>query len=79
MSKSFPTTKLTMDKWTNGQMLIPAILDVFSKVDFEYPKELLESHNDYFLALDEIDIKKEIFSKYQVLIADFYNIPIGNV
>ena len=44
---------------SNGQMLIPAILDVFSKVDSEYPKELPELHNDYFLALDEIDIKKK--------------------
>ena len=45
-------------------MLIPAILDVFSKVDFEYPKESLKLHNNYPLAPDEIDIKKEIFSKY---------------
>ena len=31
------------------------------KVDLAYPKELLELHNDYFLAPDKIEIKKNIF------------------
>ena len=35
-------------------------------------------HNDYPLAPDKIEIKKEM-SKYQLMISDFYNIPIGNV
>ena len=30
------------------------------KVDLEYPKELRELHNDYFLASDKIEIKREI-------------------
>ena len=46
---------------------------------FEYPKELRGLHNDYPLVPDEIEIKKEILSNYQLKIADFYNIPIGNV
>ena len=49
------------------------------EVDLEYPKELRESHNDYPLVPDEIEIKREIQSKYQLKIADLYNIPIGNV
>ena len=48
-------------------------------VDLEYPKELWELHNDYPLAPDKIEIKKEILSNYQLRIADNYNIPIGNV
>ena len=49
------------------------------KVDFEYPKELRELHNDYPLAPDKIEIKREMLSEYQLKIADLCNIPIGNV
>ena len=35
--------------------------------------------NDYPLAPDRIETKKEILPSYQLNIADFYNIPIGNV
>ena len=49
------------------------------EVDFKYPKELLELHNDYPLALDKIEIKRELLSGYQLIIADLYNIPNGNV
>ena len=49
------------------------------EVDFEYPKELRELHNDYTLAPDKIEIKKEMLSKYQLIIADFHKTYIGNV
>ena len=49
------------------------------EVDFEYPKELHELHNNYPLVADEIEIKRELFFKYQSKIADLYNIPTGNV
>ena len=49
------------------------------EVDLEYPKELCELHNDYRLAPRKIETKREILSNYQKKIADFYNIPIGNV
>ena len=49
------------------------------EVDLEYPKELLELHNDYPLAPDKIEIKRDMLSDYQLKIADLYNIPIGNV
>ena len=49
------------------------------EVGLEYPKELRELHNDYPLAPDTIEIKKEMLSSYQLKIADLYNIPIGNV
>ena len=49
------------------------------EVDLEYPKELRELHNDYRLAPDKIEIKKEMLSSYQLKIADLYNVPIGNV
>ena len=49
-----------------------------SKVDLEYPKELLELNNDYSLAPDKIKIKREIMSNYKNN-AGFYNIPIGTV
>ena len=49
------------------------------EVDLEYPKELPELYNDYPLALDKIEIKREMFSEYQLKIADLCSIPIGNV
>ena len=44
------------------------------KVNFEYPKELKESHNVYPLAPNKTEIKKEMLSSYQLKIADHYNI-----
>ena len=52
---------------------------VFLQVDLEYPKELHQLHSDYPLAPDKIEIKEEMLSNYQLQIADFYDIPIGNV
>ena len=31
------------------------------------------------MAADKIEIKREMLLNYQIKIADFYNIPIGNV
>ena len=52
--------------------------DCILENDREYPKELCELHNDYPLATDIMEIKKEM-SDYQKKIADFYNIPLGDV
>ena len=49
------------------------------EVNLEYPKDLRELDNDYPLAPDKIEIKREMLSEYQLKIADLYNIPIGNV
>ena len=49
------------------------------EVDLENWKELHELHNDYFLASDKIEFKREMFSNYQLKIANFYNIPIASV
>ena len=49
------------------------------EVDLEYLKELRKSHNDYPLTPDKIEIKREMLPNYQLKVADFYNIPIGNV
>ena len=47
-------------------------------IDFEYPKEIQELHNGYSLTPDKIDIKREMLA-CQLKIANFYNIPIGNI
>ena len=49
------------------------------EVDLEYPKELQELCNVYPLSPDKIEIEREMLSDYQLKIADFYNISIGNV
>ena len=40
------------------------------EVYLEYPKELHELHNDYSLASDKIDIKREMLSSYQLKMDD---------
>ena len=41
------------------------------EVDLEYQKELQELYNDYPLAPDKIEIKREMLSEYQLKLADF--------
>ena len=48
------------------------------EVDLEYPKELWNLHNDYPLAPNKIEIKRETLSDCQLKIDDLYNIHIGN-
>ena len=48
-------------------------------MDLEYSKELRELDNDYPLAPDKMQIKREMLYDYQLNIADHHNIPIGNV
>ena len=49
------------------------------EVDLMYLKELRQLQNDYPLAPDKIDIKREMLSEYELKTSDLYNIPIGNV
>ena len=49
------------------------------EVDLEYSKELWELRNDYPLASDKIEIKRQMLSDYQLKIAELHNIPIDNV
>ena len=66
--KKFDSVECSSSSW-KGSVL---------KVDLKYPKGLRVLHNDYPLAPDKIESKKEM-PNYQLKIADFYNIPIGNV
>ena len=49
------------------------------EINLEYLKELHELHSDYLLVPDEIEIKREMLSQYQLNIADLYNIRFNNV
>ena len=40
------------------------------EINLKYPKELRKLHNDYPLAPEKTEIKKEMLSKYQLMIAD---------
>ena len=43
------------------------------------PTELHQLYNDYPLAPDKIEIKREMLSSYKQKIADFYNISNGYI
>lgn len=51
------------------------ILEVY----LEYFRKLHEFHKDHPLATDKLEIKKEMFSDYQLKIAKDYNISISNI
>ena len=82
MSKFLPTggfkwidpKKFNLNRYTTNSSKRYAL-----EVDLEYPKELGESLNDYPLAPDKIEIKREMFFECQLKTANFYNILIGNV
>ena len=73
-SKWIDPKEFDLNKYTNNSSK-GCVLEV----DLEYPKELHELHNDYPLAPDKIEIKREMLCEYQLKIADLYNIPIENV
>ena len=81
MSKFLPTGRFKRkdpNEFDSNKYGSNSLKSFVLKVDLEYPKEWHELHKDYPLAPHEIDIKKEM-SNYQLKIADFKNIPIGNV
>ena len=49
------------------------------EVDLEYTKELHDSHNDYPLCPEHIEVKYEILSKYCKNVVDRYDIKVGGV
>ena len=51
----------------------------FLEVDFEYCKELDDSHSDYLLAQEKRKISSDILSKYCSDIANKYGINVGGV
>ena len=65
MSKFLPTSGF---KWIDPEQFLIDLNQYTSntskgcvlKVDLEYPKELRETHNDYPLAPDKIEIKRDI-------------------
>ena len=82
MSKFLPTSgfkwidpkQFDINKYTSNS-LNGCIL----KVDLEYPKQVMELHNDYPLAPDKIEIRRKMLSGYQLKISDLFYIPIGKV
>ena len=51
----------------------------FLKVNFKYPGELHELHNDYPLAPEKRAVTNDMLSKYCKEIADKYDIKVGDV
>ena len=51
----------------------------FFEVDFKYPVELHELHNDYPLATEKLAVSSDMLSKYCRKIADKHQIKFGDV
>ena len=82
MSKFLPTSgfkwidpkQFDLDKYTSNSSK-----ECVLEVDLEYPKKVQQLHNDYSIAPNNIEIKREMLSDYQLKIADHYNVSIGNI
>ena len=82
MSKFLPTSRfkwITRKEFDLNKYTSNSSKGCVLQVDIEYQKDLRELHSNCPLALDKIEIKKEMLSNYQLRIAYFNNIPIGNV
>ena len=78
MFKFLPTNKF---KWIDPKEfdLKKCTSNSWKRCFLQVHLELRELQNGYPLALDKIEIKREMLSKYQLKIADLCNIRIGNV
>ena len=74
--------------WLNKQEINELDLDsisanssirYFLEVDLEYPSELHDSHNDYPLAPEKLEISSDMLPKYCSDIVDKYGIKVGGV
>ena len=80
LSKFFPTS---IFKWIDpsefdfNKYISNSSKGCVLEVNPEYPKDDL--HNDYPLAPDKIEIKREMLPGHQLKIVDLYSNPIGNV
>ena len=61
--------------WAMIQDLLGHILEV----DLEYCKELHDSHSDYPVCSEKIEVSNDMLSKYCKDIADWYDIKFGGV
>ena len=80
MSKSLPLSKfmgLDPAKFNLDEYEDDNFWGCVIEVDFEFPKELYELHNDCPLAPVELEIKKEMLYDYQLQIANEYDISIS--
>ena len=59
----------------NGDNLRGCILEV----DLEYPNESHNMRKYYPFATEKLEIEREMFSDYQLKVADAYNVSIVNV
>ena len=75
-------------KWLSKKEINDFCLDSISEnssmgyvleVDLEFRSELHDSHNDYPLVPEKLDISQNMLSKYYSDIADEYGIKIGGV
>ena len=56
-----------------------SLIGYILKVDLEYPAFLHDSHNDYPLFSEKIEVSYEMLSKYCKDIANTYDIRVGSV
>ena len=85
MSQYLPTgdfewmEEKTLDEWMEflNSQNIEQSKGYFFEVDLEYPKELHDTHDQYPLAPEHVEIKKSLLSKHQIKLAEDLKIKVG--
>ena len=85
MSQYFPTggfkwlTEKQINKLNIAKYEEDSKKGLILEVDFEYPRDLHDLHNDYPLAAEKVKVNKEMLSDYSRKIAEKYKISTGLV
>ena len=67
-------SKKEIDKFDLNSISENSSIGYILEVGLEYPDKLHDSHNDYPLALEKLEINQNVLSKYCSDIADKYGI-----
>ena len=68
-----------VDRFDVRSIIEKSPIGYFLEVDLEYPDELHKLHNDYPLAPEKLAVSSDLSSNYCKMIADKYEIKLGNV
>ena len=72
-------SKIVVNNFNLDSVTENSLIGYISEVDLEYCQKLHNSHSDYPLCPEKIEVSYDMLSRYYKDIADWYGIKIGGV